>query len=57
MEMKVIPIEHHPNDSRIRVLEEEICQSLTQRMGTGGGNVPLVIVEYETEDTDREKIL
>ena len=30
-------IENHPNDSRITVHEDGICQSLTGRMGTGGG--------------------
>lgn len=35
-------IESHPNDSRVKVSEEDICQSLTSRMGTGGGNVPLI---------------
>lgn len=31
-------IENHPNDSRVRLQEpDEPCQSLTSRMGTGGG--------------------
>lgn len=41
--MKFIALEHHPNDSRIKISEDGICQSLTSRMGTGGGNVPLVL--------------
>lgn len=36
-------LEHHPNDSRIKIDESGSCQSLTSRMGTGGGNVPLVL--------------
>lgn len=40
----VLILEHHPNDSRIKIKDDDICQSLTQRMGTGGGNVPLVMV-------------
>ena len=40
---KVIVLEHHPNDSRILIKEDGICQSLTSRMGTGGGNLPLVL--------------
>lgn len=40
-------LEHHPNDSRIKIDQSGTCQSLTQRMGTGGGNVPLVL---EIED-------
>lgn len=51
---RYVVLEHHPNDSRIRVSEDGICQTLSQRMGTGGGNVPLVIKveENEHEDTD-----
>lgn len=41
--MKFIALEHHPNDSRIKISEDGICQSLTSRMGTGGNNVPLVL--------------
>lgn len=44
---KVYAIEHHPNDSRIRIVDDGICQSLTGRMGTGGGNVPLVLMTYQ----------
>ena len=43
----VLVLEHHPNDSRIKIKEDGVCQSLTSRMGTGGGNVPLVLI-YET---------
>ena len=35
--MKYINLEHHPSDSRIRVIDEDICQTLSSRMGTGGG--------------------
>ena len=42
----VLCIENHPNDSRCTIHEDGICQSLTGRMGTGGGNVPLVLI-YE----------
>ena len=41
--MKYIILEHHPNDSRLTIVNDGICQSLTSRMGTGGGNVPIVI--------------
>ena len=37
-----ISIENHPNDSRIGIRKDGTVQSLTGRMGTGGGNVPLV---------------
>ena len=56
--MKYIALEHHPNDSRIKISEDGICQTLSQRMGTGGGNVPLVIeVRNGEKDTDRKEIL
>ena len=51
-----IILEHHPNDSRIKIDESGICQTLSSRMGTGGGNVPL-IMEYHDEDIHREEIL
>jgi len=35
-------IENHPTDSRVKVSDEDIVQTLTSRMGTGGMNVPLV---------------
>ena len=38
-----IALEHHPVDSRIGIDEDNVVQTLTQRMGTGGGNVPLVM--------------
>ena len=37
------PVENHPNDSRVKIREDGKVQSLTSRMGTGGGNVPLVL--------------
>ena len=41
--MEFIALEHHPNDSRIKLAEDGICQSLSAWMGTGGNNVPLVL--------------
>lgn len=38
-----VVIENHPNDSRVKLSKDNIVQSLTSRMGTGGGNVPLVL--------------
>lgn len=35
--MKAIMIENHPADSRVKIKDDGICQSLTSRMGTGGG--------------------
>lgn len=58
MKKKHILLEHHPNDSRVRIVDDGICQTLSQRMGTGGGNVPLVIEieEEETSNSNREEV-
>ena len=37
-------VENHPNDSRVTLSDDGIVQSLTSRMGTGGGNVPLTLI-------------
>lgn len=38
-----IALENHPADSRLKISDEDICQTLTSRCGTGGGNVPLLL--------------
>ena len=45
-------IENHPADSRVNIDESGKVQTLTSRMGTGGGNVPLVMesVVYNGEN-------
>lgn len=40
-----IALENHPADSRITVSDKDLCQTLTSRCGTGGGNVPLLMEE------------
>lgn len=45
-----IMIENHPNDSRVKIDESGTCQSLTGRMGTGGGNVPLTMQPIPIQD-------
>lgn len=41
--MKYIMLEHYPTDSRLKIASDGTCQTLTSRMGTGGGNVPIII--------------
>lgn len=42
--MAVYNVENHPADSRVDLLGgEQPVQTLTSRMGTGGGNVPMVL--------------
>lgn len=36
-------LENHPNDSRVKIKTDGIFQTLSSRMGTGGGNVPMVM--------------
>lgn len=43
-----IAVENHPNDSRVKLSEDGNVQALTSRMGTGGGNVPLVLETPKT---------
>ena len=52
-------IENHPADSRVDIDESGKVQTLTSRMGTGGGNVPKVMECYSKSkraqsDTDYE---
>lgn len=37
-----IVLENHPADSRIKICEDNIFQTLSSRMGTGGGNTPMI---------------
>lgn len=37
-----VMVENHPMDSRV-TLSGDVCQTLSARMGTGGGNTPLVM--------------
>lgn len=39
----VVSIENHPNDSRVKFSEDNVVQALTGRMGTGGGNTPMIL--------------
>ena len=38
-----VTLEYHPHDSRIRIANDDISQTLNNRMGTGGNNVPLIM--------------
>ena len=39
----VYAIENHPADSRVKISYNGVVQTLSSRMGTGGGNVPMCI--------------
>ncbi len=38
-----VALENHPTDSRVKMSEDGMVQTLTSRMGTGGNNVPLIL--------------
>jgi len=46
-----IALENHPMDSRVKISEDGKVQTLPTRMGTGGGNVPL-LMEMEKEEAN-----
>ena len=50
---KVYSVENHPNDSRVKIRDDNKVQTLSSRMGTGGGNVPLVMYAIENDITPK----
>ena len=38
-----LAVENHQADSRVKLRDDNICQTLASNMGTGGNNVPLVL--------------
>ena len=46
-EHHAIAVENHPNDSRVKISEDGMVQTLSSRMGTGDGNVPMVMEPKE----------
>ena len=42
----VYSVENHPADSRVNIDDSGKVQTLTSRMGTGGGNVPMVMEPF-----------
>jgi DNA (cytosine-5)-methyltransferase 1 len=47
----MIAYETHPADSRVKEMGD-VCQTVTSRWGTGGGNVPIVQKVYESHAQD-----
>jgi DNA (cytosine-5)-methyltransferase 1 len=50
-----ILLESHPEDSRIKILENGAMQTLSARMGTGGGNTPLVMTTPIAATCEKER--
>ena len=40
-------IENHPSDLRVNLQKTDVCQTLSARCGTGGGNVPLILFQQD----------
>ena len=52
-EYHAVALENHPQDSRVKIREDGKVQTLSSRMGTGGGNVPLVFGrQHDVTDDD-----
>lgn len=51
----VLVYESHGQDCRYKLLPD-VCSTVSQKYGTGGGNAPIVVT-YGTEDVCREEIL
>lgn len=49
MKKQCVVLENHPNDSRVKIREDNTFQTLSSRMGTGGGNVPMVLNKGDDE--------
>ena len=43
--VKTYAVENHPADSRVGLNSSGVVQTLTSRMGTGGGNTPMILIE------------
>ena len=52
--MTAVLLDNHPNDSRVTVREDGIVQSLTSRCGTGGNNLPMVMIIKGKGEKDNE---
>ena len=58
-QIKAFAIENHPCDSRVTLTGDGIVQTLNARMGTGGGNTPLVLLQkysyrQDTQNTTQD---
>jgi DNA (cytosine-5)-methyltransferase 1 len=42
-----VVVENHPQDSRVKIRDDGIVQTLASNMGEGGGNVPMVLNERQ----------
>lgn len=46
-------IDNHPQDSRVKLSEDNVVQTLSGKMGTGGGNTPIILECYSQDAYDK----
>lgn len=51
-----IVLENHPQDCRVTISEDGVVPTLTGKMGTGGGNVPMIINEARSVDLRNQRL-
>ena len=49
-----VAIENHPADSRVKIDNSGTVQTLTSRMGTGGGNVPFILLGWKSDSRNTD---
>ncbi len=49
----VIALDNHPQDSRVKLSENNVVQTLSGQMGTGGNNTPMVLECYSQDAYDK----
>lgn len=52
--MNVYLIDQNPTDARYTMNRNGVCQTVTARFGTGGGNTPIVIIDGETDEQTQQ---
>lgn len=50
-------IENHPHDSRVTIDPSGIVQTLSQRIGTGGGNAPIALIALQNDAVETEEAM
>lgn len=48
-----VVLENHPADSRVKIAEDGMVQTLSSRMGTGGGNTPMLLESHPQDSRCR----
>ena len=49
-------VENHPSDSRVKICEDGVVQTLTGSMGTGGGECPSDIRKQVAEEPQDDNV-